>query len=164
MPYRKTDDIDRLARAFTDPLVVFDVGWADTLPEWIKHQITIERMGRLYKGGNDDYATDAEALAYLYCAGLSVPMNHDWTNIYLYLAGSYMQKRGNEVYEWIPKELSEYEHSELSELKYRIRQTQKKAVREKERIGRSQNRLEGVKVEQMNLFQLDNGGGSEGEA
>ena len=31
--------------------------------------------------------TDAEACAYLYTAALTQPMGHDWTQIYLYVAG-----------------------------------------------------------------------------
>ncbi|MFC1871040.1 hypothetical protein ACFLYF_01365 [Chloroflexota bacterium] len=30
--------------------------------------------------------TDAEVCAYLYTAGLSAPMDHDWSQIYLYVA------------------------------------------------------------------------------
>jgi len=30
--------------AFTDPIIVFPGGWGDTLPEWLKNAITMERL------------------------------------------------------------------------------------------------------------------------
>ena len=151
--------IARLLEVFTDPVIVYDESWGDTLPEWIKDRITIERIVRVYKG-EDDYATDAEALAYLYCASLALPMSQEWANIYLYLAGRYMKKRGADAYEWVPKELSDHEQSKLRELKHWIRKEQKKVVKVRKRQAKEFKK----EYEQMGLFKLGDGGGSESKA
>jgi len=77
--------ISNLVGIFTDPIIVFPGGWGDTLPEWLKGAITLERLienVRALKEGQMT-GTDAEACAYLYTASLTQPMDHDWTQIYL---------------------------------------------------------------------------------
>ena len=73
---------------FTDPILVFPGRWGDTLPEWLKNAITLERMLWNMKAlkGEEMTGTDAEACAYLYTAGLTVPMDSDWSQIYLYVS------------------------------------------------------------------------------
>ena len=53
---------------FTDPILVFPGGWGDTLPDWIKGAITMDRleMGIRASKGEDETGTDAEACAYVY--------------------------------------------------------------------------------------------------
>ena len=36
--------IDTLVGALCDPIIVYPSGWEDTLPDWIKPQITLERL------------------------------------------------------------------------------------------------------------------------
>jgi hypothetical protein len=36
--------VDELVGALSDPIIVFPGGWGDTLPEWIKTAITLERL------------------------------------------------------------------------------------------------------------------------
>ncbi len=80
--------ISDLVGCLTDPVIVFPGGWGDTLPEWLKTAITLERlevnMGALK--GEEMTGTDAEACAHLYTAALTQPMDHDWGQIYLYIA------------------------------------------------------------------------------
>lgn len=86
--------ISEIVSVFTDPILVFPGGWGDTLPEWLKNAITLERLMenmRALKGG-EMTGTDAEACAYLYTAGLTAPMDRDWTQIYLYLATTVMKR------------------------------------------------------------------------
>ena len=80
--------ISEIVGVFTDPILVFPGGWGDTLPEWLKNAITLERLEmnmRVLKG-EEMTGTDAEVCAYLYTAALTNPMDHDWTQIYLYIA------------------------------------------------------------------------------
>lgn len=81
--------ISDIVGVFTDPIIVFPGGWGDTLPEWIKSSITLERLMENMKAlkGEEMTGTDAEACAYLYTASLTQPMGHNWTDIYLYVAG-----------------------------------------------------------------------------
>jgi hypothetical protein len=77
--------ISNLVGVFTDPIIVFPGGWGDTLPDWLKNAITLERLAMNVKAlkGEGMTATDAEACAYLYTAALTQPMDHDWGQIYL---------------------------------------------------------------------------------
>ena len=81
--------ISELVDVFTDPILVFPGGWGDTLPEWLKNAITLERLEMNMRAlkGEEMSSTDAEACAYLYTAALTQPMDNDWGQIYLYIAG-----------------------------------------------------------------------------
>jgi len=81
--------ISDIVGVFCDPILVFPGGWGDTLPEWLKNAITLERLIMNVRAlkGEEMTATDAEACAYLNTASLTQPMGHDWTQIYLYIAG-----------------------------------------------------------------------------
>jgi len=80
--------ISDIVGCLTDPIIVFPGGWGDTIPEWLKTAITLERMIGNMKAlkGEELTGTDAEACAYLYTTGLTTPMDHDWSQIYLYVA------------------------------------------------------------------------------
>lgn len=84
----KTDNrINGLVGALTDPVIVFPGGWGDTLPEWLKTAITLERLEMNMREikGEEPTGTDAEACAYLYTAALTQPIDSDWMAIYLYV-------------------------------------------------------------------------------
>jgi len=62
----KTDNrINELVGALTDPIIVFPGGWGDSLPEWLKTAITLERLEMNMKElkGEEPTGTDAEACA-----------------------------------------------------------------------------------------------------
>lgn len=88
--------LDELVYALIDPIVLHRSPWADTLPEWVRGQIIIERMIALIKG-EPGMATDAEAMAYIYPASLDAPLDHDWTEIYLYVSTKTMESAGKTV-------------------------------------------------------------------
>jgi len=88
----KTQSVEKgisdIVGVFADPILVFPGSWGDTLPEWLKNAITLERLEMNMRAlkGKEMTGTDAEACAYLYTASLTQPMGHDWTQIYLYIA------------------------------------------------------------------------------
>jgi hypothetical protein len=86
--------ISDLVGSFTDPIIVTPGGWGETLPDWIKDQITVERMIENMKStkGEEMMGTDAEVVAYLYTASLESPMDSDWVEIYLYMASKVMKR------------------------------------------------------------------------
>jgi hypothetical protein len=86
--------ISEIVGALTDPIIVFPGGWGDTLPEWLKSTITLERLAVNMKAlkGEEMTGTDAEACAYPYTASLTQAMGHDWTQIYLYIATKVYEK------------------------------------------------------------------------
>jgi len=86
--------ISDIVGVFVDPIIVFSGGWGDTLPEWLKNTITLERLEMNMRAlkGEEMTGTDAEACAYLYTASLTQPMDSDWTQIYLYIATKVYEK------------------------------------------------------------------------
>ena len=116
------------------------------MPEWIKNAITMERLEMNMRAlkGEEMTGTDAEACAYLYTAGLTALMDHDWSQIYLYIAGkTYTRHKGNQVPEDIQVEsLNDYQLRELNRLKSWLYRQRTKVRQERERIERRQAREE----------------------
>ncbi len=81
--------ISDIVGVFTDPILVFPGGWGDSLPDWLKGAITMERLMMNFGvlKGEAMTGTDAEACAYLMTVSLTQPMDSDWSEIYLYVAG-----------------------------------------------------------------------------
>jgi len=113
--------ISDIVGVFTDPVIVYPGGWGDTLPDWIKGAITLERLVENMKAikGKEMTGTDAEACAYLYTASLTAPMDSDWSEIYLYLANQVVRRnRKTEIPQDIVVEsLSDYRMGKLRRLK-----------------------------------------------
>ena len=82
--------ISDITGCLTDPIIVFPGGWGDTIPEWLKTAITLERMIESMKvlKGEEPTGTHAEVCAYLMTVSLTQPMDSEWTQIYLYVAGN----------------------------------------------------------------------------
>ena len=117
--------ISDLAGVFTDPILVFPGGWGDTLPEWLKNVITLERLEMNMKAlrGEEMTDTDSEACAYLYTAALTQPMDHDWGQIYLHVTAKTYKRWGKDD---MPQDIavdsiSDYQMLELDWLKAVIR-------------------------------------------
>jgi len=153
--------ISEIAAVFTDPILVFPGGWGDTLPEWLKNAITLERLEMNMKmlKGEELTGTDAEACAYLYTVALTQPIDHDWAQIYLYIATKTYRRWGkNEMPTDIAVEaISDYQMADLNRLKewlYRKR-TQVRLDRERsERRQKKEAEAARRKVEQPSLFQF----------
>lgn len=110
-----------------DPLIVYPGGWEDTVPQWLRQQVELDRMIQVMEaakqGKRPEEATNAEALAYLMTAINIAPFPHDWANIYLWLGHEVMKRSGREkevvasTKELAPKELSSGEKDDLRRLK-----------------------------------------------
>jgi len=138
--------ISEIVGVFTDPILVFPGGWGDTLPEWLKNAITLERLEMNMRAlkGEEMTGTDAEACAYLYTMGLTAPMDHDWSQIYLYIAGkTYARHNGNQVPDDIQVEsLNNYRMTELNRLKSWLYRKRAQVRQEGDRIERRQAKEE----------------------
>jgi len=138
--------ISEIAGVFTDPILVFPGGWGDTLPQWLKDAITLERLAMNMKAlkGEEITGTDAEACAYLYTAGLAQPLGHDWSQIYLYIATkTYRQWGKNEMPSDIAVDsLSDYQMAELNRLKAWLYRKRTRARLERDRAERRRKREE----------------------
>ena len=141
MDNRIDKQIDALVSALSDPIIVFTSPWMDTLPEWIKGEIKMQRLAQLMKG-EEEVATDAEALAYMYPRALEAPLDSDWTEIYLYLGAQVM---GNRMPDDIRKDsLSDYQMGLLIELKRWIYRQRVKTREERRRIERRKAKAEAI--------------------
>jgi len=153
--------ISDIVGVFTDPILVFPGGWGDTLPEWLKGAITMERLMmnvESLKTGQMT-GTDAEACAYLYTASLTAPMDSDWTQIYLYVSTKVCsQWKKTEMPEDIRVEsLRDDQLRDLNRLKEWIYRQRVKVRQERARGERRQQREEETairKVEQPALFEF----------
>jgi len=153
--------ISDIVGALTDPIIVFPGGWGDTIPEWLKTAITLERMMGNMKAlkGEEPTGTDAEACAYLMTVSLTQPMGSDWTQIYLYIAGrSYKRwNKGEMPADIAVDSISDYQIGELNRLKAWLYRQRIKARMEKDRAERIQKREEAKsqrEAEQPALFEF----------
>ena len=80
--------IDELVGALTDPIIVWPGGWMDAVPETLKSDITIYRLGQLMKG-EEGVATWPEVCAYLMTVTLERPVSSEWVHIYMYAMTQY---------------------------------------------------------------------------
>ena len=113
--------ISEIVGVFCDPIIVWPGPWLDTLPDWVKPSITIDRLLECAMSNKEGHptATDSEALAYMYPRSMESPMGHDWTEIYLYLGTRVCrQHRKVEFPEDIAKEtLTDGQMRDLRDLK-----------------------------------------------
>ena len=153
--------ISDVVGCLVDPIIVFPGGWGDTLPDWLKTAITLERMMGNVKAlkGQEPTGTDAEACAYLMTVSLTQPMDSDWTQIYLYIAGqTYKHWSKGEMPDDIAVEsISDYQMGELNRLKAWLYHQRIKARTEKDRALRRQEKEKaemGKKAERPVLFEF----------
>jgi hypothetical protein len=140
---------------------VFPGGWGDTIPEWLKTAITMERMVENMKElkGEEPTGTNAEACAYLMTLSLTQPIDSDWTQIYLYVAGQTYKRweKGEMPADIVVESISDYQTGELNRLKAWIYQQRIKVRMEKDRAERRQKREEAEaqrEAEQPALFEF----------
>jgi len=120
-----------------DPLIVHPGGWDEDLPAWLREAVIEERVARAV-AGDDDLATLAEVLCYLFTASLAAPLSREWAEIYINLAARYMAARGAILPEDVqPRPFTEHEETLLRDLRRDIRRRQK---RERQKRRRKQGR------------------------
>jgi hypothetical protein len=143
---RVDTQIDDLVGALTDPIIVWPSPWQDTLPEWIKPAITIERLVENMKAlkGETPTATDAEVLAYMYPRSLEAPLGSDWTHIYLYISTKVVARhKQSDIPEDIKVDsLNDYQAGLLRYLKDWIYEHRIKVRKERRRAERREAKAE----------------------
>lgn len=153
--------ISDIVGCLTDPIIVFPGGWGDTLPDWLKTAITLERMMGNMKAlkGEEPIGTDTEACAYLMTVSLTQPMDSDWTQIYLYVASQTYKRwgKGEMPADIVVESISDYQTQELNRLKTWLFGRRIRARVEKDRAMRKEEREEQEtkkKEEQPALFEF----------
>ncbi len=153
--------ISDIVGALTDPILVFPGGWGDSIPEWLKNTITMERLvmniGTLK--GEELTGTDAEACAYLMTVSLTQPIDSDWTQIYLYVATkTYRQWGKGEIPPDIAvNSLNDYQTTQLKRFKHWLYGMRVQTRLEKERAERREEKEQEIaqrKLEQPALFEF----------
>jgi len=136
--------ISEIAGVFTDPIFVMPGGWGDTLPDWLKQAITLERLTDNVRAlhGEPMTGTDAEACAYLYTAGLTAPMDSDWSELYLYVSTQvYRRHKQVDMPDDIAVEsLSDYRMGRLLDLKRWIFNRRSQIRQERDRTERRERK------------------------
>ncbi len=114
--------------AFTTPMIYPPSGgWEETLPRHLKEQVIWERL-ELTLAGKWDRATPSEVLCYLYPASLTAPFDRDWTDIYLWVTAQILPQLKQVV--TVPENLSDWQKSQLEELRFKIHDRQIKHRKE----------------------------------
>ena len=131
--------INDLVGALCDPVIVYPSPWKDDLPDWVKPQITLERlvmnMKVVHEGGVP--VGDTEALAYIFPRTMEEPLSEQWMRIYTYAFTQAMKFKKVEVPEDLKCEsLSDYDMRELKDLKTWIYQQRVQHRKEKARAER----------------------------
>jgi len=153
--------ISDLVGVFIDPIIVFPRGWGDSLPEWLKNAITLERLEMNMRAlkGEDMTGTDAEACAYLMTVTLTQPVDSDWTQIYLYIATQTYRRwgKGDMPSDIAVESLSDYQMAELKRFKNWLYEKRIKARQDRDRTERQQEMEEEAarrQAEQPALFEF----------
>jgi len=129
--------INELVGALTDPIIVWPGGWADTIPETVKSDIIIYRLGQLMKR-EEGVATWPEVCAYLMTVTLERPVSSEWVRIYMYAMTQY---KGEAMPEDIRRDhLDDYEMNMLTEFRRWLWDTRVKARLERSRAEKRQAR------------------------
>ena len=151
--------ISDIVGCLTDPIIFFPGGWGDTIPEWLKTDIILERMIGDMKAlkGEEPTGTDAEACAYLMTVSLTQPMDSDWAQIYLYVASQTYKRwgKGEMPADIVVDSISDYQMGELNRLKLWLYGQRIEARVEKDRAERREKKEEQQtkrKEEQPALF------------
>jgi hypothetical protein len=150
--------IDELCGALCDPIIVFPSPWRDDLPEWVKPQITLERlitnMKVLKEGGVS--VGDTEAMAYMFPKTMEAPMTEQWFRIYMYVCTQAMRFKKVEVPEDIKSEsLSDYDMRELDDLKRWIYSKRVQHRKEKARAERQAATVKGTEKSKTDEKELE---------
>jgi hypothetical protein len=153
--------VDDLVGTLTDPIIVYPGGWGDSLPEWLKNAITLERLTENMKETKvgQPTGTDAEACAYLNTASLTMPMDSDWSQIYLYVAGkTYKRWQKSEMPDDIRVDsLTDQQTADLKRLKdwlYRRRTTARQEAERNKRVQQKEEEEAKRKEEHPALFEF----------
>lgn len=96
--------------------------WCDTVPQRIIDSIYKQRLEQLEIGTFGELATDAEVLLFLYCLGLTTPLDNDYVGILLFVLNKTVHEWGIQLPKTLRMEtLPQYLKEKLRVLKREIR-------------------------------------------
>uniref|UniRef100_UPI004047C1F8 hypothetical protein n=1 Tax=Mariniflexile sp. TaxID=1979402 RepID=UPI004047C1F8 len=115
------------------PIIVFKSAWQDTIPKDILGRIKLSRL--MCSMTQEKMASLTETLAYMMPRTYEAPMQTEWVNIYTWIGLQYaiqFKKKDQleAMTEIAPKELSDYEKGLLTNLRKRIYDKRRKALKD----------------------------------
>ena len=129
--------------------------WADTL-RMHKQEITMQRLARQKEIFQAQECTELEAMLYVSTASLSGNLDHDWTQIYMYLFRRWSPEKAKAADIEGPKELNQYPQQEhLTRLRKWIYRVQMNRLRSRMGgVGQAavKKEAEELREEQQRLF------------
>ena len=150
--------VDDIVGALCDPIIVFPAGgWENDLPDWIKPQITLERLIMNVKSMKEGGVPvgDTEVLAYMYPRTMESPLTEQWQRIYFYVFNQAMKMKKTEVPKDLQSEkLTDYDMQQLNHLKNWIYDTRIKHRKDRERgIRQEEQAAATAEKEEIELLQ-----------
>ncbi len=137
--------IGDLVGALCDPIIVYPSPWKDDLPDWIKPQISLERLimnMKVAKEGGVPVGS-TEVMAYIFPRTMEAPMTEQWFRIYMHVCNEAMAFKKVEVPEDLKsRPLDSHDIYELNGLKRFIYESRVKHRTEKARGERQQVKQE----------------------
>jgi hypothetical protein len=113
------DQWTELIWAVTGPIIVPPSAVGNSIPQEMRDRIKIERMIEAMQ--KTELATETEALWYISCMSLEIPLDHDWYSIMMFLSRKYFLAihKDQELPDFLekPVELEEQEKQELKRLR-----------------------------------------------
>lgn len=104
-----------LVGVFIRPMVAMPPYADMPVPDNLKQAITVERL-LLAKDGIE-MATELEAMWYISTASFMEPLSTEWTNIYMFLTRKWLLQQGKELPDFLEKEITLEEYTEVPKLK-----------------------------------------------
>ena len=124
---------ERMTFALTAPLVAHP-SWMDIITPEQKMKAQMYRLAKVKDGEEDEQATDFEAMLWLSTASLNAPLGRNAYNIYAFLFRKFYPDQAKEIFQHDGKVLDRYiEQPLLRELKRKIYNSQRKALKERRR-------------------------------
>jgi hypothetical protein len=119
--------------ALRAPLLTHSHSWSDAIPQRVKDIVVQARMVALTKG--EDMATIPETVAFVMTRTFDGPMDHDWSEIYLYISKQMMDEYfGGDKVDWsdmhILPSLSNYQTGLLNDLRRWIYRKRREALKQ----------------------------------
>lgn len=122
---------ERMSFALLAPVVAHPV-WRSIITDEQKRKAQMYRLAKLKNGEDDEEATDFETLLWLSTASLDAPLDRHVLNIYAHLFHKFYPEQAKEIFDNDGMTLDVHmEEPKLRELKRKIYNSQKKALKER---------------------------------
>jgi len=119
--------------ALTAPVLTHSITWKDSIPERLLKVITQARLISFLK--KEEIATLPETCAFMMTRTFDGPMNHDWTDIYVFVSCTVCEEYfGENRWECVwdkhkPRELNQYQQKLLNNLRKWIYERRRNQVK-----------------------------------